>query len=163
MRVARLLLISLCACSGGLSPTSRSLSASDSLPAESRAVLDETTLPVLLFPTRYAGLTHASAGEHFFSLNVQTERMTLILQGTDVVHATLPEGAQVPAPRETVRGIPARTTVNEGIRSVTWGEVGAEYSLEVECHEDPLVDSRCATPGFALDLAEELVAYEARP
>lgn len=89
--------------------------------------------------------------------------MTLILQATDVIHATLPNGAQVPPPPERVRGVPARTTVNEGIRSVTWGEIGAQYSLEVECHEDPLRDSRCAMPGFALNLAEELVAYEARP
>ena len=162
-RVAHCLLIALCACSGGLSPTSRSLSASDSLPAEARAALDQTPLPVLVFPTRYAGLTRASAAEHFVSLNVQVESMTLILQATDVVHATLPDGAQVPPAAERVRGVPARTTVNEGIRSVTWGEVGAQYSLEVECHEDPLRDSRCATPGFALDLAEELVAYEAQP
>jgi hypothetical protein len=163
MRVARLLLICLSACSGSLSPASRSLSASDLLPADARTVLDETPLPVLVFPSRYAGHTRSSAGEHYFSLNVQVESMTLILQGTDVVHATLPAGAQVPEPADQVRGVPARTTVNEGIRSVTWGEVGAQYSLEVECHEDPLRDSRCATPGFALDLAEELVAYEARP
>jgi hypothetical protein len=163
MRVARLLLISVCACSGGLGPASRSLSASDSLPADARTVLDETPLPVLVFPSRYGGLTRANAGAHFFSLNVQVESLTLILQGTDVVHATLPAGAQVPEPADQVRGVPARTTVNEGIRSVTWGEVGAQYSLEVECHEDPLSDSRCATPGFALDLAEELVAYEVRP
>lgn len=163
MRAARLSLILVCACSGGLSPASRSLSAVESLPADARTELDETPLPVLVFPTRYAGLTHATAETHYVSLNVQVESMTLILQATDVVHTTLPEGAEVPEPAHQVRGVPARTTVNEGIRSVTWGVVGAQYSLEVECHEDPLVDSRCASPGFALDLAEELVAYEARP
>lgn len=161
MTRALLLLCLTGACSGGLGASSRALEASDSLSAASRATLEETPLPVLVFPARYAPQTRATSGEHFFALSAQVDNTTLFLGGTNVVHTSLPESAIVPPPDAEVRGMPAHTTVNEGIRIVTWGEPGAYYSLEIECNEHPRSDSRCTSPGFALDLADELVRYEA--
>ncbi len=55
--------------------------------------------------------------------------------------------------------MPARSGVNEGIRYVTWNQGDTAYSLELECYEAH-ADPRCAEPGLALDLADELVEIQ---
>ena len=159
----RLLLLSMSlACSSASAPTNvqagLSATAMDALTSDARRAVEQSTLPVLLLPARFGEATRAVAGPRFLTLNAPDGDVTVMLQVSNVVHHGLPEGATVPAPETEVRGVPARTGLNEGIRFVTWGERGAFYSLEVECHSMPLEDVRCASEGFALDLADELVA-----
>jgi hypothetical protein len=129
------------------------------LDAGSRDAVDRSPVPVLLLPERYAPDAQVMAGPRWLAIAYSKDGLTLSLHATDAaVNALSDEELQrvAPAPHR-VRGVPARTTVNDGIRAVTWEHEGVAYSLEVEC-ADVLDDERCAAPTFALSLADELVA-----
>ena len=80
--------------------------------------------------------------------------ITRSIHATDAVHhAELNE--EVPEAKLRVRGQPARTTVNEGIRSLSWEEAGVAYVIEVEC-EAPFEDARCTEADYIQDLAASL-------
>ncbi len=148
-------------CTGSPNPGSgttaaSALSALEALPAEGQQVIRDTELPVLLFPAIHGPQTQAMVGPHFLALNTPAGEVTLMLHIGNVVHHALPEGATVPPAPLTVRGRPARTTVNDGIRSLTWAERGAHFSLEIECHHLPLEDPRCMETDFILELAAQL-------
>jgi hypothetical protein len=130
-----------------------------SLDPESRAAVDRSPVPVLLLPERFAADAHVMAGPRWLAIAYSKEGLTLSLHATDHAAPALSEEELQRIPRATheVRGVAARTTVNDGIRAVTWEHEGVAYSLEVEC-ADVLEDSRCAAPTFALALADELVA-----
>ena len=129
----------------------------DALPAEAQARVRGANVPVLLLPPRYASEAQAVAGPTFLSFHAPDGDTTVILEATNVVHHDL--GGEAAPSEHRVRGVAAQTSINEGIRYVTWSVPGAFYRLEVECHSMPLEDSRCARSGFVLDLAEELVQW----
>lgn len=112
---------------------------------------------VLVLPERFAAETFVTAGPAWYALSYHHEGLTVSLHATDRVHAELDpqELERIGPPSETVRGEPARTTLNEQIRAVTWTEDGVAFALEVECFH-ALSDTRCTEPYWALDLADEL-------
>ena len=133
-----------------------------SLAPESRQNVRQSNVHVLLFPERFAAATVATSGEAWMALSARDGDLTLSLHATSVVHHDLAEispGETVPAPAYEVRGVPARSGINEGIRFVTWNQGDTAYSLELECFEVH-ADPRCAEPGLALDLADELVEIQ---
>lgn len=150
-----------CGSSADIASQSTALSpALEALSQTSRAQVDRSPVPVLLFPERFATDTVVTTGPRWYAASFHREgEITLSIHATDVVHNRLSERetqAITPAFHE-VRGEPARASVNEGIRAVTWTHEGVAYALEVECYH-PFSDDRCTEPYWALDLADELVA-----
>lgn len=111
---------------------------------------------VLLLPAPYLSDAVVTSGPHFFAISARHEDLTLSLHATDVVHGALPAGVVIPEAELEVRGAPARESMNDGIRGVTWTEAGMTYDFEVECFE-ALTDPRCTEDAFLRDLAEQLV------
>ena len=129
----------------------------EALGSASRAALASAPVDrVLLFPAAYLDDAVVTSGPHFFAVSARHEDLTLSLHATDVVHQALPDGVAVPAAELEVRGAPARESMNDGIRGVTWTEAGMTYDLEVECFE-ALTDPRCTEDEFIRGLAAELV------
>ncbi len=127
------------------------------LDASSRtAIANAPVERVLLFPAAFLSDAVVSSGPHFFAVSARHEDLTLSLHATDVVHGALPADVEIPAAPFDVRGAPARESMNDGIRGVTWTEAGMTYDLEVECFE-ALTDTRCTEDAFVRDLAEQLV------
>lgn len=129
------------------------------LPAASRAALASSPLRMLLLPAAYAPHTIVTTGPAWTALSYRDDVLTISLHATNVTHAVIDpaELARLPPPQATVRGSPARVTLNEQIRSVAWSEHGVEYALEVECSH-AFDDSRCTAETFVLDLANRLEA-----
>jgi hypothetical protein len=169
MRSHVALFVLLAACGGTEAPAPQPTGASTqplanepayaSLDAESRAAVDRSPVPVLLLPERFATDAHVMAGPRWLAIAYSKDGLTLSLHATDHAAPALSEEElqRIPPATHEVRGVAARTTVNDGIRAVTWEHEGVAYSLEVEC-ADVLEDPRCAAPTFALALADELVA-----
>ncbi len=139
------------------SPATPTVDAVAALDAPSRAAIEGAPVErVLLFPAAYLSDAVVTSGPHFFAVSARHEDLTLSLHATDAVHGALPADVEIPAAPFEVRGAPARESMNDGIRGVTWTEAGMTYDLEVECFE-ALTDSRCTEDAFIRDLAEQLV------
>lgn len=161
---ARLLCLSfVLACGSSADIAGQSAASSlGGLPQTSRDQLAQSPVPALLFPERFAAETVVTSGPRWFAASYHEDgEITLSIHATDVVHNRLGEreAQRIPPAVHEVRGEPARTTVNEGIRAITWNHEGVAYALEVECYE-PFSDDRCTEPYWALDLADELVAVQ---
>ncbi|AKF05980.1 hypothetical protein [Sandaracinus amylolyticus] len=128
------------------------------LSPESRAALDQAPFPMLLLPAEYARGTIVTSGESWVALSYRDDALTISLHATNVAHPVVSDDEVVtaPPPDESVRGEPARVTVNELIRSVAWTEGDVAFALEVECAR-PEDDARCTERGFVLSLADRLV------
>lgn len=122
-------------------------------PGSAEAIASATVAPLLL-PSPYAEATLAMAGPTWFALAYRDPEHSVSLHATRLVHGQV-NGPASPRPLD-VRSHPAATTVNEGIRALTWEEAGTHYALEVECRS-PFGDERCTAPGYALDLANDLL------
>ncbi len=128
------------------------------LSAQSRTALEGAPMArVLVLPERFAAESFVTSGPRWYAISWHEDGLTVSLHATDNVHAELsPQELERIVPAfEEVRGQPARTTLNEQIRAVTWTEDGVAFSLEVECY-NAFTDRRCTDPFWALDLADEL-------
>jgi hypothetical protein len=135
----------------------RAIDATGALDPASRAAIANAPVDrVLLFPAAFLSDAVVTSGPHFFAVSARHEDLTLSLHATDVVHGALPDDVVIPEAPFAVRGAPARESMNDGIRGVTWTESGMTYDLEVECFE-ALTDARCTEDAFIRDLAEQLV------
>lgn len=118
--------------------------------------LRDVPFPVLLLPDRFAEGVVITSGTVWYAMSYDRPRdITVSIHATNQVHMTL-EGEEVPPPNSQVRGVPAYTGVEEGIRSITWENADVAYVVEVECwnvFEDP----RCTEPDFVRKVAEDLV------
>jgi len=138
-------------------PDSSARLAMGALDARSRAAIEGAPVErMLLFPAAFSSDAVVTSGPHFFAVSARHEDLTLSLHATDVVHGALPDDVHIPEAPFEVRGAPARESMNDGIRGVTWTEAGMTYDLEVECFE-ALTDPRCTEDAFLRDLAEQLV------
>lgn len=160
-----LFVLLLVAC-GGPEPTATSTAqplanepAYAALDATSRDAVDRSPVPVLLLPVDYAADAQVMVGPRWLAVAWSRDGLTLNLHATDAAGPALSEEElqRLPPATHEVRGVPARTTVNDGIRSVAWEHEGVAYSLEAEC-ADVSEDVRCAAPTFLLELADALVA-----
>lgn len=156
-----LLLLAACSSSAPVEVRRAALQAPSlsGLPEASREAVAQARIPVLLLPERFAAESVVTVGPRWYAVSFHRDRdVTVSIHATDMVHGALSdeERAALPPPEHQVRGVPARTGVNEGIRYVTFTEDGVAYALEVECW-DVRSDPRCTAPYWALDLADELV------
>jgi hypothetical protein len=128
------------------------------LAPESRAALAAAPVAMLVLPAEYAAGSTVMTGEAWAALSYRDDALTISLHATSRAHPVIDddEVLEVPPPEHTVRGEPARVTINEAIRSVAWQEGGVAYALEVECAR-PMDDVRCTESEFVLALADELV------
>lgn len=124
--------------------------------SHSSEALRAVPFPVLLLPERFREGAVITSGTVWYAMSYDRPRdVNVAIHATNQVHMTL-EDEELPPPNAEVRGVPAHTGVNEGIRSITWEDAEVAYVVEVECwnvFEDP----RCTEPDFARQIAEDLV------
>ncbi|MCC7539060.1 MAG: hypothetical protein IT379_22740, partial [Deltaproteobacteria bacterium] len=144
-------------------PLGDSAGAFSAMSSASRDVVANAPVRFLLLPRPWARDVIATSGPRWSALSVRDGELTLSLHGTDATHHVLdPHETRRAQPRHTVRGVPARVTVNEGIRSVAWSERGVHWALEVECFHNA-TDTRCTEEAFILDVAARLEEPPAHP
>lgn len=114
-----------------------------------------TDTPLLFLPTRFMESAVLTAERPWYAASYRDEQITLFLSGT-VAFVDPPDDLvqEDSLPNATARGVGAWDTLNEGIRSLAWEEMGAAYTLEVECAS--MLDRRCTDEAFLRDLAAEL-------
>lgn len=91
-------------------------------------------------------------GAEYYALTGRVNGATIAIQGTRA--AKRYEGIAPVTGDRNLRGGKGFVSVNEGIRTSSWMENGASYSIDVEC-ADP-TESRCASDAFVIDLVEHL-------
>lgn len=91
-------------------------------------------------------------GPEFYALTGRVDGATISIHGKRAAHRY--EGIEPVKGNRTLRGVPGFVSENEGIRTTSWIENGAAYSLDVEC-ADP-TEARCASDAFAVELVENL-------
>ena len=120
---------------------------------ELSALISRSPVPVLA-PSRLvlASTTLVVEGE-YFALSGRIAGATIALQGTRAAHRY--EGLEPVAGDRDLRGTKGFVSVNEGIRTASWMENGAAYSVDVEC-ADLVNDARCASDDFLLSVVAQL-------
>lgn len=128
--------------------------------SRTREQMREVPFPVLLLPDRLSEGAVLTAGTVWYAMSYDAPReITVSIHATNQVHMAIDEAEEAPPPNAEVRGAPAYTGVNEGIRSLTWEAAEVAYVVEVECW-DVLDDPRCTEPDFVQQVADELVELE---
>lgn len=124
-----------------------------SVPAETRAALRGSPLPVLVSKrVGFTGSTTFTKGPRWFATWSQHDGLTVTLNASG--EARVYPHVRGFAGNETVRGHEAFVAQNEGIWSVTWVEHGVAYDLGLEC-ESPTMP-QCQDGAYAVGLAEDL-------
>ena len=77
---------------------------------------------------------------------------TVALQGTRAAHRY--EGVEPAAGNRELRATKGFVSVNEGIRTASWIENGAAYSVDVECSDHR--DARCQSDDFLISVVTQL-------
>lgn len=121
-------------------------------PTHAAALLGEAPVPVLAPTNLHASTPTFLVGPEYYALTLHLDGVTVAIQGTRAAHH-YEEIAPVTGNR-ALRGEHGFVTTNEGIRTTSWTENGASYSVDVEC-ADP-AESRCSSETFVLDLVEQL-------
>ncbi len=131
---------------------------------EIRALIARSPVPVLVpRDVQLASPTLVVEGE-YFALTGRVDGATISLQGTRAAHryegidpATgnreLPR-LDVTSSTRTARSTRGFVTTNEGIRTASWIENGAAYSVDVECNDTG--DARCHGDDFLLSIVAQL-------
>jgi hypothetical protein len=91
-------------------------------------------------------------GAEYYALTGRVNGATIAIQGTRAARRY--DGIAPVTGDRSLRGGRGFISVNEGIRTSSWMENGAAYSVDIEC-ADPN-DSRCANDAFVIDLVEHL-------
>jgi hypothetical protein len=121
---------------------------------EIRALVARSPVPVLApKELRLATPTLVVEGE-YFALTGRVDGATISLQGTRAAHRY--EGIEPAAGNRDLRAGDIRgfVSVNEGIRTASWIENGAAYSVDVECND--FRDERCKSDDFLLTVVSQL-------
>jgi hypothetical protein len=90
----------------------------------------------------------------YYAISGTIAGAAIAIQGTRLQHRY--DNIPKTEGNRALRGTKGFVTVNEGIRSASWMENGASYSIDVECR-DPFGDPRCTSDAYVLELAEALV------
>jgi hypothetical protein len=121
-------------------------------PREIRALIARSPVPVLApRDLRLGSPTLVVEGE-YFALTGRVQGTTIGLQGTRA--APRYEGVEPVTGNRDLRGTRGFVSVNEGIRTASWIENGAAYSVDVECADAQ--DARCQSEAFLLSVVESL-------
>lgn len=117
-----------------------------------RALVSRSPVPVLApKDLRLASPTLVVEGE-YFALTGRADGATISLQGTRAAHRY--EGVDPATGNRDLRGLRGFVSVNEGIRTASWIENGAAYSVDIECNDAR--DERCKTDDFLLSVVAQL-------
>ena len=127
---------------------------------ELRALVARSPVPVLApRELQLASPTLVVEGEYFAltgRVDDGTSRATISLQGTRAAHRY--EGIDPATGNRELRRMSGTArgfvTTNEGIRTASWIENGAAYSVDVECSET--ADARCQGEEFLLSVIAQL-------
>lgn len=120
---------------------------------EGREKLARSPVPVLA-PAAGLGLERPTVvveGE-YYAITARIAGATVNVQGTRSVHRH--EGVSPHPGNRSLRNGSGFVTVNEGIRSASFVENGAAYTVDVECASN--TDARCASDAFVVELVEQL-------
>jgi hypothetical protein len=117
-----------------------------------RALVARSPVP-LLAPKhlRLESPTLVVEGE-YFALTGRADGATISLQGTRAAHRY--EGVEQVSGNRSLRGTKGFVSINEGIRTASWIENGAAYTLDVECAD--VRDARCQGEELLLSIVEQL-------
>jgi len=119
---------------------------------EIKPLIARSPVPVLApRELRLASPTLVVEGE-YFALTGRAGGATVSLQGTRAAHRY--EGIEPVSGNRDVRGTRGFVSSNEGIRTASWIENGAAYTVDVECAEAS--DERCRSDAFVLEVVEQL-------
>ena len=125
---------------------------------ELRALVGRSVVPVLApRELRLASPTLVVEGE-FFTLTGRVDnpsgssRATVSLQGTRAAHRY--EDIEPVNGNRSLRGTRGFVSVNEGVRTASWIENGAAYSVDVECSD--VHEARCESEDFLLSVVAQL-------
>jgi hypothetical protein len=130
----------------------------DRLPGESQAVVPRSPVPVLV-PKDPAFLAVGKImiePASWYAFAGAAGGVTVSVQGNAKAYDHPEISAQAADFAKTpLRRTRGNVTVNESIRTATWIENGAAYSVDVEC-ADP-TEARCASDTFVIELVNGLV------
>jgi hypothetical protein len=119
---------------------------------ELRLLVARSPVPVLApKDLRLTTPTLVVEGE-YFALTGRADGATISLQGTRAAHRY--EGVEPITGDRALRGAKGFVTINEGIRTASWIENGAAYSVDVECSDHQ--DARCQSEDFLLSIVAQL-------
>lgn len=88
----------------------------------------------------------------FYAITARVNGATINVQGTRIAHRR--EGVEPHPGDRALRAGKGFVTVNEGIRSASFVENGAAYSVDVECAS--IADARCQSDAFVVEVVERL-------
>ncbi len=88
----------------------------------------------------------------YYALSGRVHGATIAIQGTRAQHRH--PGVEPAQGNRMLRGQRAFVSVNEGIRTSSWMENGAAYSVDVECAD--AADTRCTSDAFVISITENL-------
>lgn len=120
--------------------------------AEVRALVARSPVPVLAPQELVLGTPTLVVEGEYYALTGRVAGATIAMQGTRAAHRY--HGIEPATGNRDVRGTKGFVSGNEGIRTVSWIENGAAYSVDVEC-ADPR-DARCLSDDFVLSLVTQL-------
>jgi hypothetical protein len=119
---------------------------------DARARIARSPVPVLA-PTSVSLVTPVLVVEaEYYALSGRDGDAAIAIQGTRMARRY--ENIPPVAGDRAVRGVRGFVSVNEGIRTASWIENGAAYSVDVECKS--VEDHRCASEEYLLDLVSRL-------
>jgi hypothetical protein len=121
---------------------------------DARSRVARSPVPVLAPPSDVVleGPTVVVEGE-FYAISGRVAGAAINVQGTRVAHQY--EGIDPHPGNRALRAGKGFVTENEGIRSASFIENGAAYSVDVECASAD--DARCKNDGFVVSLVNRLV------
>lgn len=119
---------------------------------EVRALVARSPVPVLAPKDLTLVSTTLVVEGEYFALAGHIDGATVALQGTRAAHRH--EGIEPAAGDRVLRATKGFVSVNEGIRTASWVENGAAYSVDVECADAR--DVRCQSDDFLLSVVTQL-------
>lgn len=120
---------------------------------EIRALVARSPVPVLAPKDLKLGSPTLVVEGEYFALTGRADGATVSLQGTRAAHRY--EGVDPATGNRALRNTKGFVSVNENIRTASWIENGAAYSVDVEC-SDVQHDSRCQSDDFLLSIVAQL-------
>ena len=119
---------------------------------EIRALVARSPVPVLVPRDLVLASPSLVVEGEYFALTGRSSGVTISLQGTRAAHRY--EGIEpVPGNRE-LRATKGFVSINEGIRTASWIENGAAYSVDIECSDAR--DPRCQSEELLLSVVTQL-------
>jgi hypothetical protein len=125
-----------------------------SLPASVRQGIAQSPVRVLVPNVgQLLASSQLSIGNGFYSIHAQADGLTVVIQGSPVTPQTPSIVKEAPA-SSLIAGRRVFLSLNEGIRTASWVESSAAYSMDLECAK--VQDSRCSSEDYLRGLISGL-------